>query len=158
MKERHITEVQAVLPADPKAALLYLHNILRDYQLRLQELEASFYTALYAEPEKRREGMIRFADGTSWNPGSGEGLYQWRSGAWHFLSGSAGAGVVETPSGTIDGVNDTFTLSKVPVMLLLLWNGVKLKESVGYTIAGTTITMQAGYIPSSGDILEAALW
>ena len=36
-------------------------------------------------PAKPREGMERFADGTSWNPGSGKGKYIYYTGAWHFL-------------------------------------------------------------------------
>jgi hypothetical protein len=37
---------------------------------------------LAVEPEKVEEGLIVGADGTNWDPGSGAGLYQWRSGAW----------------------------------------------------------------------------
>ena len=40
---------------------------------------------LGAEPEKIEEGMIVFADGTAWNPGSGRGFYGYRSGAWRKL-------------------------------------------------------------------------
>lgn len=36
-------------------------------------------------PTKPREGDIRFADGTSWNPGSGQGVYCYYGSAWHFL-------------------------------------------------------------------------
>lgn len=48
----------------------------------LKELNASFFEVSYVAPDKPREGMLRFADGTSWNPGSGRGLYQYVSGAW----------------------------------------------------------------------------
>jgi hypothetical protein len=34
------------------------------------------------EPDKLYDGMIRYADGTDWNPGSGEGLYERNNGAW----------------------------------------------------------------------------
>ena len=34
---------------------------------------------------KPRDGMIRYADGTGWNPGSGEGFYGYYAAAWHFL-------------------------------------------------------------------------
>lgn len=40
---------------------------------------------LYASPSKIREGMIVFADGTSFNPGSGGGVYCYRAGSWRFL-------------------------------------------------------------------------
>lgn len=33
-------------------------------------------------PAKPREGMLAIADGTEWNPGSGKGLYEYRTGAW----------------------------------------------------------------------------
>lgn len=33
-------------------------------------------------PDKPREGMIRYADGTSWNPGSGKGVYWYSGSAW----------------------------------------------------------------------------
>lgn len=37
---------------------------------------------LGAEPDKYEDGMIVYADGTSWNPGSGEGFYGRVAGAW----------------------------------------------------------------------------
>jgi len=39
-----------------------------------------------AVPPKPRVGMVVYADGTHWNPGSGEGVYRYGSdAAWHFL-------------------------------------------------------------------------
>lgn len=40
---------------------------------------------LYAAPTKYREGTIVKADGTTWNPGSGAGVYCRRGAAWTFL-------------------------------------------------------------------------
>ena len=41
---------------------------------------------LNVAPDKPRQGDIRYADGTNWNPGSGEGLYIFKSSsAWVFL-------------------------------------------------------------------------
>ena len=39
----------------------------------------------YAAPGKARTGTIAFADGTTWNPGSGAGVYCYYASAWHFL-------------------------------------------------------------------------
>ena len=39
-------------------------------------------TPLALAPKKAREGMIVVADGTNWNPGSGLGAYEYKSGAW----------------------------------------------------------------------------
>lgn len=39
----------------------------------------------YAPPKKYGDGVIVFADGTSWNPGAGAGYYGYRAGAWRKL-------------------------------------------------------------------------
>lgn len=63
----------------------------------------------------------------------------------------------ETPSGTINGVNATFTIAAAPQnsSLQLYMNGVLLEPGAGndYTISGTTITMLM--IPQTGDKLRA---
>ena len=46
---------------------------------------------LYAPPNKFRDGTIVKADGTTWNPGSGEGAYCFYASAWHFLGGGGGS-------------------------------------------------------------------
>jgi hypothetical protein len=65
---------------------------------------------------------------------------------------------IETPIGTINGVNATFTLTKAPQRLIVYKNGVTLKSTVGYTLAGLTITFLAGYIPQTGDELLTTFW
>ena len=38
---------------------------------------------MHVEPTRPRKGDIRYADGTDWNPGGGEGIYFFNdSGAW----------------------------------------------------------------------------
>lgn len=65
----------------------------------------------------------------------------------------------EVPSGTMDGVNATFTLSTSSYRTIdLRLNGVSLLQNTAYTLVGATITMLAGYIPSSGDTLEAIVY
>jgi hypothetical protein len=36
-------------------------------------------------PEKPFQGMVKYADGTNWNPGSGEGVYGYYDGSWKKL-------------------------------------------------------------------------
>lgn len=44
----------------------------------------------YVAPDKPRQGMVVYADGTHWNPGSREGAYAYGSDAtWHFLENIA---------------------------------------------------------------------
>lgn len=40
---------------------------------------------LNVAPAKPREGMLYGADGTNWDPGSGQGVYSYYGGAWHKL-------------------------------------------------------------------------
>lgn len=72
--------------------------------------------------------------------------------------GDVGAPTTVTPTGTIDGANDTFTLTASPLHLNLYLNGILLSEGTAYTLAGSTITMLPGYIPLTGAILRAEVW
>ena len=67
--------------------------------------------------------------------------------------------VGETPTGTIDGENDEFTLANVPIAgsVALYKNGLRQRAGAGndYTISGDTITFEAGNIPQPGDVLLA---
>ena len=47
-------------------------------QLRLEQTNVA--------PVKPRDGDIRYADGTNWNPGSGVGIYAYIGTAWTKLS------------------------------------------------------------------------
>lgn len=40
------------------------------------------FNPINSEPEKLTDGMVVYADGTDFNPGSGRGLYERKSGAW----------------------------------------------------------------------------
>jgi hypothetical protein len=63
----------------------------------------------------------------------------------------------ETPSGSVNGVNTTYTLANTPTTgtLRLHLNGLRLKSGAGndYTISTNTITMTTA--PVSGDVLIA---
>jgi hypothetical protein len=47
--------------------------------------DALYLRTQFAPPSRIEEGMIVLADGTTWNPGSGAGVYLRRGGAWRFL-------------------------------------------------------------------------
>ena len=65
----------------------WLASELRRIANRLSEPESEIYTLvpLAAEPERIANGMLVYADGTNWNPGSGAGIYARESGAWSKL-------------------------------------------------------------------------
>jgi hypothetical protein len=57
-----------------------------NYELKL--IEQAFgqpirLPTLAAEPNRPRDGLVAYADGTAWDPGAGEGLYTYFAGAWH---------------------------------------------------------------------------
>ena len=65
----------------------------------------------------------------------------------------------ETPGGSINGTNLTFTLAAAPmppISLKLYKNGLLLTQSLDYTISGSTITFaNTAVTPKSGDLLAA---
>ena len=64
----------------------------------------------------------------------------------------------ETPSGTMNGVNQTFTLAGTPSSgkLLLAYNGAVFLPTVDYTLVGSTITLLNVFPNSaSNDVLAA---
>lgn len=63
----------------------FLDEELRKIAAAFALLAAGHIDKTNAAPVKPREGDIRLADGTHWNPGSGAGVYCYYSAAWHFL-------------------------------------------------------------------------
>jgi hypothetical protein len=73
--------------------------VLRRMALDREQGEAKWYSALVfispminpelgkAEPpdEYKRNGMLAYADGTNWNPGSGKGFYRYDTDAWVYI-------------------------------------------------------------------------
>ncbi|MGP0074777.1 MAG: hypothetical protein ACLPWF_22930 [Bryobacteraceae bacterium] len=62
----------------------------------------------------------------------------------------------ETPSGAINGVNTTFTLSQTPspsTSLALYRNGLRMSPGVDYTVGGAVITFLAASTPQNNDTL-----
>lgn len=65
--------------------------------------------------------------------------------------------VKETLSGTKDGANTAFTVSKDTTITMVFLNGQLMLEGTGYSKSGTAITAIAPYIPQTGDSYEALL-
>jgi len=49
--------------------------------LRTNEIDSLEFKVWTVLPDKPRAGQVYYADGSLWNPGSGEGLYLYLSGA-----------------------------------------------------------------------------
>ena len=75
-------------------------------------------------------------------------------------SGSTGTFIDgEIPTGAVNGSNTTFTLANAPIpstSVAIFRNGLLLQPNTDYTLAGTTITFNAGAAPQTGDLLLAS--
>lgn len=64
----------------------------------------------------------------------------------------------ETPSGSLNGINATFTLAQTPnptASLMLMKNGQILFNGNGYTLSGQTIIVNSTFIPNNTDAIRA---
>lgn len=68
-------------PADSPLAA-YLVNELQRISAAIGALAAGHLDKSYAAPGKPRDGDIRYADGTTWNPGGGAGIYWFNGTSW----------------------------------------------------------------------------
>jgi hypothetical protein len=78
------------LPDDTREALKMLWSINEDQQVNIDRHRDSLHKVWHTAPVKPREGMLVFADGVDWDPGSGPGYYVFYAGAWHPMSGGGG--------------------------------------------------------------------
>lgn len=69
-------------PQDYKQIPEYLQKELARLADVISALRLGYIPKVYAAPDKPRTGMIRYADGTTWNPGSGEGIYFYNGSVW----------------------------------------------------------------------------
>ena len=62
----------------------------------------------------------------------------------------------ETPSGIIDGINNTFVLAftpSTPDKVMVFLNGLLRKQAADFILSGSTIIFNSGSIPSLEDNL-----
>lgn len=72
-------------PEDAAEMRRFLLGELQKISAAITALAAGHLDKTHVAPTKPRDGNIRYADGTNWNPGSGEGAYIYYGAAWHFL-------------------------------------------------------------------------
>lgn len=74
-----------IVPRESAQLQQFLELELYKIKAAIDLLAAGHLDKTYAAPNKPRDGDIRYADGTTWNPGSGAGIYQYRTSAWVFI-------------------------------------------------------------------------
>jgi hypothetical protein len=60
----------------------YLIGELRTIGNTLETVDSVELVKLHVEPSKPRVGLLVYADGSDWNPGSGVGFYGYSGSAW----------------------------------------------------------------------------
>ena len=73
-------------PSTPEQLPDYLYNELNRLGDIVFNLDTFRLEPSNTEPAKSRDGDIRYADGTNWNPGgTGEGIYAYFNATWNKL-------------------------------------------------------------------------
>lgn len=72
-----------IVPSEPAEYRRFLAEELQKISASIAAVAAGHLDPTYVAPAKPREGDIRYADGTSWNPGgTGKGPYYYNGSAW----------------------------------------------------------------------------
>lgn len=80
-----INYAPAEVPTNPADYPRFLREELERISATFALLAAGHLDKQYAAPAKPRDGNIRYADGTTWNPGSGAGVYYFNGTIWKLL-------------------------------------------------------------------------
>lgn len=79
---KHMYYIPGPVPATLGPELLdFLRRELQLIKLSLDTFAVNLQV-LHAAPDRPAEGMIRYADGTDWNPGGGKGVYVYDGATW----------------------------------------------------------------------------
>lgn len=70
-------------PNDQVKMIEFLHRELIRISLFTETVQD--FNFLHVVPDKLYDGLTVAADGTNWNPGSGQGVYTYYNGGWHKL-------------------------------------------------------------------------
>lgn len=80
-----VSYVPADVPEDAESLAYFLRTELQKISGAISALALGHLDKTTVTPVKPREGDVRFADGTLWNPGSGKGVYYYNGTAWVLL-------------------------------------------------------------------------
>jgi hypothetical protein len=58
---------------------------LQKLERALEQTEGTQFVVLHRPPIRPRDGLTVFADGSDWDPGSGQGVYTFYNNAWNKL-------------------------------------------------------------------------
>jgi hypothetical protein len=114
------TQYSPLPPAIGSDPAQYAYLELQDLVRAINEAQELLPLQALAEaPAKPREGLVVYANGTNWNPGSGAGPYVYISGTWTPLhtGGAGGAGTnLSYTAATRVIASDTGTDATLPLV------------------------------------------
>ena len=74
-----IRYTKSPVPSNPEDIPAYLQSELDKISAIVGNIAEGHFDVSNVAPSKPRAGDVRYADGTNWNPGSGEGVYVYLS-------------------------------------------------------------------------------
>lgn len=111
----------------------YLYNELVKLSDFLVNIDLSSIDETHVAPDKSRNGDIRYADGTDWNPGQGKNLYYYDGTNWIAFAGGNGAGsyaeFFDTSQQTVALINTAYPIT---------WNGTDVTDGVSLNVSDTS--------------------
>lgn len=72
-------------PTDPTQLQRFLRDELQVLAAAITALARGHLDKSYKAPDKPRDGDLAYADGTSWNPGGGKGVYIHNGSVWTLI-------------------------------------------------------------------------
>ena len=80
-------QAPSTAPENFKEFQIWVIDELRHISDSFSEVETDsvFLKQWNSEPVRRYDGQVIYADGTNFDPGSGEGFYGYHNAVWHFL-------------------------------------------------------------------------
>jgi hypothetical protein len=73
------------VPADKEDLPAYIERELFKIKVAIDLLALGHLDETHVAPVKPRVGDLKLADGTNWNPGSGQGIYAYYNSVWNKL-------------------------------------------------------------------------
>lgn len=83
MSEYPLLYTPAAPPQNTEQLPAYLEAELQRVSIAIRQIALGYFPKTHVEPDKPRDGMVRYADGTNWNPGGGgAGIYWYNGSTW----------------------------------------------------------------------------
>ncbi len=111
-KAYQIPQKLGIIPTEEKLLPKYLLTVAQELEDAIRQLQQSFEDPIHVTLTKKIAGQITWADGSNWDPGDGEGLYQTDGTNWRRLTNWTAAEVLAKLL-TVDGTGSGLDADKL---------------------------------------------